>query len=202
VQDGPNCPDDENNFGRAPAARFTGRETVMSNSAQKDKAFELIPTPVDLRKKCKPLRGKAAGFDPIAQAEQELARLAVRFDTWMEDETVNLEQAFAAFAANPADEKAADALFRSAHDLRGQSETLGYPLAGRVAGNLSVLMESAADRSLIPPAIIEHHVNTVRAIVREKAKDDQNRVGSEIAARLEEMASEILDRIGRAPEDD
>ncbi|MEZ5840673.1 MAG: Hpt domain-containing protein [Hyphomicrobiales bacterium] len=172
----------------------------MNSAAEDDKSFEIIKTPVDLRKKCKPLRGKAAEVDPIARAEQELARLSVRFDSWMEDETETLEKAYAAFCKDPGNEAVVDTLFRSAHDMRGQSETLGYPLAGRVASNLCRLIESAADRALIPPAIVEHHVLAVRAIVREKAKDEQNTTGTEIAKRLAEVVDEVLDKIGRHPD--
>lgn len=168
---------------------------MTTNKPTAGKTFEMIETPHDLRSKCKPLRGKAAEVDPIARAEQELARLSVRFDNWMEDETDAMEAAFAAHAADTSDSVKADGFYRTMHDLRGQSETFGYPLAGEVADNLCRLLETVPDRKLIPTAIVERHVQAIRAIVREQVKDGSNRIGRELADRLREIGDDLLAKL-------
>jgi len=59
--------------------------------------------------------------------------------------------------------------FRAAHDIKGQAATFGYPLAAEVADSLCRLVEHAPDQQCVPPALIDQHVDGVRAIMRKDA---------------------------------
>ncbi len=58
----------------------------------------------------------------------------------------------------------------SAHDVKGDSGTFGFPPWPPAADSLCRLLEHTPDLSRIPLAIVDQHVDAVRAIVREYAR--------------------------------
>lgn len=123
--------------------------------------------------------------DPVRRAENALELLSKEFETWINDEIDFLEKARELAAAS---REVADfaSLYRAAHDIRGQAATLGFPLAGEVAEGLCVLMDRASPR---PPSqlLVDRHVEAIRAIVREDARDRENPIGVALVRRLNEM---------------
>src|ERR1700757_2202838 len=61
--------------------------------------------------------------DPVARAEQALAGLAGEFKDWMLIEADRLSAAHAAIIKNGFSDKAAEELFRAAHDIKGDAAT-------------------------------------------------------------------------------
>lgn len=122
--------------------------------------------------------------DAIARAEHALEMLSVEFDTWLEDELETLERRRVALS-EARDAATSDALYRSAHDLRGQAATFGYPLAGEIADGLCTLIEE--DDGLPPQPHVDMHVEAIRAIVRENARSRDHLIGSELVARLAQL---------------
>ncbi|MET0312771.1 MAG: Hpt domain-containing protein [Hansschlegelia sp.] len=118
----------------------------------------------------------------VMRAEHALQLLSEEFDSWMAIEIERLEAARAALAADAAP-NALDALYRAAHDLRGQAATFGFPLAGEIADGLCTLIERMGGRRP-PQGIIDKHVASIRAIVRENAKGRDHPLGSALAATL------------------
>ncbi|WP_020184590.1 Hpt domain-containing protein [Methylopila sp. 73B] len=125
----------------------------------------------------------------VMRAELALERLSPEFDGWMRAEIETLEACRAAIALGR-DEPTIAALFRSAHDLRGQSATFGYPLAGEIADGLCDLIEYATPDTLPRQALIDRHVEAIRAMVRENVRERSHPVGKELANRLAELRSE------------
>ena len=60
-------------------------------------------------------------------------------------------------------------LFLAAHDVKGDAGTFGYPEVIPAADSLCRLLEHTPDLGKIPIAIVDQHVDAVRAIVREMA---------------------------------
>lgn len=151
---------------------------------------EIIKAPVSLKNKVRELRN---GDDPVARAEAAMSRLSVQFEGWMLDEVEKLKQAFADVKKRGLDnEEAYDALFRAAHDIRGQGQTLGFPLAGRVADSLCRLFLELPAGTPVPFMLVEQHVNAIKAIVREDARGEDDVIGKELVAELERVTSQLV----------
>jgi hypothetical protein len=132
---------------------------------------ELI-TP-DTSKLRKLVRAAAPGDDdPIARAEEALAQISSEFETWMTDECERLDAARRKVREIGLNRTTKEELFLSAHDVKGDSGTFGYPAVAPAADSLCRLLEHTPDISRIPTAIIDQHVDAVRAIVREYARPD------------------------------
>ena len=83
-------------------------------------------------------------------------------------------------------------LFRASHDIKGDAATLGFPLAGRLAGSLCRLLDHAPDRSRIPVILVDRYVEAIRAVVREQVRDAGERTANEITEQLAILAEKFL----------
>lgn len=126
--------------------------------------------------------------EAIERAENALELLSSEFDGWMEDELVRLERMRLAFVA-VRDDATTQALYRSAHDLRGQSATFGFPLAGEVADGLCQMLDDV--EALPPQDYIDRHVEAIRAIVHEDVRDRDNATGKLLVAELAQLRAEM-----------
>jgi HPt (histidine-containing phosphotransfer) domain-containing protein len=139
----------------------------------------------------------AAGDDPVARAEAALAQLSSEFSNWMEHECEQLDQARNRVREAGMAAQEREALFRAAHDIKGQAVTLGFPLVADVAGSLCRLIEETRDPRRIPFALVDQHVNAVRAIVREHAHPHARAVAEKLTISLREVSEEFLRREGK-----
>lgn len=143
----------------------------------------ILPAEIDLRAKCPPL---PQGADPVARAEAAVAGLSNRFTGWIEQQAAELGDACAAVLARGKDADAAEMekLLSVAHDLKGLSATLGFPIAGHIANGICRLIEAAQAGRALPHSLVRRHVEAIRAIVREGAKGNDHATARELAARL------------------
>jgi hypothetical protein len=152
---------------------------------------ELITPPHPLRKAV--TSAPAAGEnDPVARAEQALARLASEFGGWMEQECDRLDQARKQVMAHGFTKDSRDALFLAVHDIKGDAETFGYPMVAAPAASLCRLIEHTPDIRRIPLTLVDQHVDTVRAIIRESARPDAEETATALTRRLREVTDEFL----------
>jgi hypothetical protein len=79
-----------------------------------------------------------------------------------------------------------------AHDIKGEAATFGYPAVDVVAASLCRLLEHTPDISRIPLALVEQHVDAVRAMVREQARSDLAGVANALTRRLREVTEDFL----------
>lgn len=161
-----------------------------------DKASkEHIRVPNDLSKKVRKLTAvEAAKFDPVKAAEEAVQKLSDKFESWMGSEVDCLKEANQAAQSTDFTEETYDALFRCAHDIKGQAETLGFPLVGRVASNLTLLLIAAREQEAYPKELISQHVNAINAMICEDARDDTNQLGVALVERLEEASKPLTQR--------
>ena len=138
--------------------------------------------------------GPDLDLEAIARAEVAIADIAGEFADWMTDECERLADMRTAWVRQP-NRATRDAFFRAAHDIRGQAETLGHPDAGRVADSLCRLLEGVAEP---PRALVDRHVDAVRAIVREADRPDAAAIAAELASVLAERVAERLASAGSA----
>ncbi len=130
--------------------------------------------------------------DPIARAEAAMENLASEFTEWMAKECDRIDAARLAVKQRGFNKSTTAELFHAAHDLRGDAATFGYPLVAPVSESLCMLLEHAPARDRIPLALIDQHVNAVRAIVREYARPDIEDVATALTMRLSEVVQDFL----------
>ena len=144
-----------------------------------------------------PLRAKVGGFggidaDAIAKAEAALKAMSAQFGQWLKDEIVKLDQAQADIRAKGYTPETAEALYFRAHDLKGLGATYQYPLVTRIAGSLCRLMDDTDKRMQAPLAILDAHVDAIRAVVRDGIQTDDHPTGRVLAQALEARVAEHL----------
>lgn len=159
---------------------------------------EFLAPPSDLRKKVRKRPSKAGEADPVATAEAALARMATTFDVWMSDETSRLADLWTAADLTDFEHEARDALYRAAHDIKGQAATLGFPVAGRIAASLCRLLDGVGAPESLPRELVRQHVQSVRAIIVENAREDSSPTARRLADRLDEVTDDFLSQVAKA----
>ena len=156
-----------------------------SAGAAPGERYEIIQAPRALQAKAPVLTGAEADrFNPIGAAEDALEKLSVHFDEWLKDQIDVLRAAHAAGLAAEFSPAAVHEIFRAAHDLRGHAATLGYPLAGDIAGSLCHLFDFMPPGGGNAHELVRLHVEAIRAVVAEKASDKEHPVGKSLAESL------------------
>jgi HPt (histidine-containing phosphotransfer) domain-containing protein len=130
--------------------------------------------------------------DPVARAEAALVQLSSEFSDWMHSECERLEAARLDVKSLGFTEKTHDALFRAAHDIKGEAATFGYPAVSGVAESLCRLIEHTPEMTRIPIALVDQHVDAVRAITREYARPNLAAMAGALTRRLREVTDEFL----------
>jgi hypothetical protein len=152
---------------------------------------ELI-TP-DTRKLRKMLRAALPGeADPVARAEQALAAISADFSQWMRDDCARLDAARRKVKEQGLSRQSRQELFLASHDVKGNSGTLGYPEVAAAADSLCRLLEHSPNLIRIPLAIVDQHVDAVRAIVREHARPDIAAIAAALTGKLRMVTDEFL----------
>ena len=132
--------------------------------------------------------------DPVARAEAALVELSSEFAAWMQSECERLETARQDVKRRGIIEQTHEVLFRVAHDIKGEAATFGYPAAAGVAESLCRLLEHTPEIGRIPIALVDQHVDAVRAITREYARPDLADMAGALTLRLRDVTDEFLKR--------
>ena len=130
--------------------------------------------------------------DPVARAEEALATISGDFSQWMLDECARLDTARRKVKEVGLSKSTRQELFLAAHDVKGDSGTLGYPEVSAAADSLCRLLEHTPDLTKIPLAIVDQHVDAVRAIVREHKRPDVSAIASALTSKLRAVTDEFL----------
>ncbi len=147
----------------------------------------------DTRKLRKSLRPALPGEqDPVARAEEALAAISGDFSDWMQQECARLDAARRRVREMGLSKQTRQELFLAAHDVKGDSGTLGYPEVGAAAESLCRLLEHTPDLAKIPLAIVDQHVDAVRAIVREHGRADIAAIAAALTGKLRAVTDEFL----------
>jgi HPt (histidine-containing phosphotransfer) domain-containing protein len=153
---------------------------------------EVITPANELRKAV--VAAGAGHDDPVARAEAALAELSCEFAAWMQSECERLEVARQDIKRVGMTEETHVILFRAAHDIKGEALTFGFPAAAGVAESLCRLLEHTPEIGDIPIALIDQHVDAVRAITREYSRPDLAHMAGALTLRLREVTDEFLRR--------
>ena len=133
----------------------------------------------------------AAEDDARARAEKALAALSPEFGARMDSEGDRLDGRGDILRDGFTDANK-EALFRAAHDIKGEAATFGFAAVASAAESLCRLIEHAPELDRIPSALIDQHVDAVRAIYREYGQSDAQKLAAILAKRLQEVADDFL----------
>lgn len=139
--------------------------------------------------------------DAIARAEKAIEELSVEFDGWMHEEVTRLLETRAVVKREGLVAPHADELFRAAHDLKGQADTLGYPLVTLLCTSLCRLLEATEERDRIPMSLIDNHVDAVHIVIRDKIKTDNHHTTLAVIDRLGEVVEDLESHFARQKAD-
>ncbi|MER2604857.1 MAG: Hpt domain-containing protein [Siculibacillus sp.] len=188
----------------AADAEILGATAGSSSEGDGELEFEIGPDAEfiepkrDLRRKAKEIKLKPGEQEPVAAAEAALARMASSFDGWMAEETQRLAELWSEADRSGYEGEVREAFHRAAHDIKGQAATLGFPLAGRIAASLCRLLDGSVGGERMPHELVRQHVQSVRAIIAEQAREDTSDVARLLAERLDEVTTDYLDQITAA----
>jgi chemotaxis protein histidine kinase CheA len=132
--------------------------------------------------------------DPVTRAEAALAQLSSEFSGWMDADFERLDKARQELRQSGITKNSGEALFRAAHDIKGQAATFGFPLVAAVAESLCRLIDHASDPRRIPLDLIDQHVDAIRAIMREQGRPGAEAIAEELTQRLREVSRFFLRR--------
>jgi HPt (histidine-containing phosphotransfer) domain-containing protein len=153
---------------------------------------EIIHPPNKLRKAIKRASEKEAAEDPVANAEKALAQISSEFSGWMDSECARLDAARREIKAQGFTRATREALFLAAHDIKGQAATFGYPEVASPADSLCRLIEHTPETTHIPLSLVDQHVDTVRAIIREGVRAGRARTADALTRKLRTVTDEFL----------
>lgn len=153
---------------------------------------EVITPPNRLVKAIKRVTVAIPGDDPVERAENALSKLSTEFTSWMVSECDRLDAARNSVKKFGFGKKTLDELFHSAHDIKGDASTFGYPAVAPAAESLCRVLEYSPEASRIPIALIDQHVDAIRAIVREYARPDAEHIAYALTKKLWDVSEEFL----------
>lgn len=136
--------------------------------------------------------GPAIDPDAIARAEQALAALSIEFSGWMRKEVTVLDTARQIIRERGLDENSRAALFRAAHDIKGEAATFGYPIAARMAASLCLLIDGTDLTEPLPMALVDRHVDAIRALVRQDVRGEDDEMAVQVAEQLDQVTAKTL----------
>jgi len=130
----------------------------------------------------------------LARAEAAVAGLAKDYAAWA---LADLKKGRAALAAasDDAGQRARhlEALFRVAHDLKGQGTSFGFPLVTKIGQSLCVLTrERARDYESRHLDLARSHLDALELVLTKGIKGEGGKVGAELVAKLELRVKELL----------
>lgn len=160
-------------------------------SGEKKANYETIEPPHTLRSKVRVLSGRDAQFDPVEKAEAAVERLSTNFADWMTEEVDRLGERWAVGKSSGFNQQSRQALYRTAHDIRGQAGTFGYPHIGAIAGTFCDILEGLEDQP-VPDEVLEQFISAIRAIIRETERNQSNVVADQLTEELKVASGEIL----------
>lgn len=127
----------------------------------------------------------------IERAEAALRGLSVNFQEWMTTEVEKLEQARVHARLDAYSSATLESLYNVAHDVKGVGTTYQYPLITAAAAQLCRLLESSEGRAAArqAPALIDGHVDAIRAILRNDVRTADDTVALTLIATLKQRVN-------------
>jgi hypothetical protein len=125
-------------------------------------------------------------MDILIEAEQQLERSVIDFADWARDYLKQLSQLCdQALAMGEGRVKIFEEINLLAHELRGQGGTFGYPLISQFGKSLYLSTREGCGKENSDVEIVKAHIDSMRAVLRDKITGDGGKVGQELLQGLQ-----------------
>ncbi len=130
----------------------------------------------------------------LARAQAAVADLAKDYSNWALADLKRARQALALAESDPAGRGAhIEALFRVAHDFKGQGTSFGYPLVTALGDSLCRLTrDRARDYDARHLELAKSHLDAVQLVLTKEIKGEGGKVGADLVAKLTQLVEEAL----------
>ena len=131
--------------------------------------------------------GRFGAIDPsaIAKAEAALKSLSGNFAQWLSEEVIKLDAARQLVRDDGVTAETMETLYLRAHDLKGLGTTYEFPLITRIGASLCRLIDDKDKRLTVSMALVDAHIDGIKAAVRDDIKTDEHPVGRVLIEELE-----------------
>lgn len=150
----------------------------------KDGGVWYFRLPNSLKDRCGGLGKSGPGEIPegiLEQAEEKLERASLDFTEWASTYLSNLSNLCTeALLKEGRRKKYFDEINTLAHELRGQGGTFGYPMISQVGKMLYDCTGDGCREDDNAVEIVKAHIDTMRAVIREKISGDGGKIGKEL----------------------
>src|SRR6185295_1075376 len=154
-----------------------------------------IPTPANSNKpEAEETGGEGRMSAVLARAEAAVADLAKDYATWALGDLARARTALTAATDDPTQRvRHVEALFRVAHDLKGQGASFGFPLVTKISQSLCVLTrDRARDYQARHLDLAKSHLDAIELVLTKSIKGEGGKVGAELVAKLELRVKDLL----------
>lgn len=138
------------------------------------------------------LREKTGGsLDPslAGKADQSVQLMAGDFHKWLEDVVQDMLQARTQLASSPLTRTATTSLYTKALEVKSLGETYGFALVTRFANSLCKLLIKLDGERPAPLALVDAHLDAIRAALRDNMRTADHPVGQALATELERQVT-------------
>jgi len=130
----------------------------------------------------------------LQRAEAAVADLAKDYASWA---LRDLAKARTALASAVADEEKrgpqVEAVFRVAHDLKGQGGSFGFPLVTKIGHSLCALTrDRLREYQARHLELAKAHLDALELVLTKGIKGEGGKVGAELVAKLESRVAEVI----------
>lgn len=132
----------------------------------------------------------------LARAEAAIADMQGDYLVWAEQDIQQIERHCANALALPEDERAHTMreLFATAHGMKGQGGSFGFPLVTQVSDSLARFIQ---DRTQCGPRemnVIHVHIDALRMVISERLTNDGGFAGEKMLAGLKQVLDKFAGR--------
>lgn len=152
----------------------------------------IIKPPSTLKSKVGVGGRKAVDPAALARAEQAVADLGDEYLEWAQEDLRKLEQGFNALkASDEGGKELLGAIFRVAHEIKGQGGSFGYDLMTLIGNQLCHFVEELAEAGPTEIQVIGLHVDALKIVMVKQMRGDGGQAGRALLRGLDQVVSKI-----------
>ena len=170
----------------------------MSDSAPNDldkKSYGMIIPPNNLKKKVKiTIVTDGTETEAVDNAELAMQDMAGEFKQWLEEEVSKFDKCRIDMCAARNAENL-DQLHVVAHDVKGQAETMGFPLITLAAASLCKWIEVWERPETIPLDQLNNHVDAIKVMLAVDIRANDHPLGKKLTDKLINTVFDYADEV-------
>ncbi len=161
-------------------------------------AYGMIIPPNNLKKKVKITIVKdGEETEAIDNAELAMDAMSDKFKQWLGDEVEKFDQCRKNMVKERNETHMA-ALHVVAHDVKGQAETMGFPLITLVSASLCKLIEVWENPKKFPLDQLNSHVDTIKIMLAQDIRSKDHKLGKKLTDSLINVVYDYADSVEAA----